>query len=275
MTGDALALLDRWPAGTKAAGWARADGQGVTAGATDATTAWASVTKLLTALAVLVAVEEGTVGLDDDAGPAGSTVRHLLAHASGLGPDGGVLAPPAARRTYSNAGYEVLADVLGDRAAMPFADYLRSAVLEPLGLTGTALRGSSASGAEGPLVDLLALGRELLAPTLLDPTTLAGATAVAFPRLGGVLPGFGRQDPNDWGLGPEVRGAKSPHWTGRANSPATFGHFGRAGGFLWVDPDAGVACACLTDLGFGPWAVDAWPALADAVLAEARTGSGR
>ncbi|MBA2624896.1 MAG: hypothetical protein H0U89_04750, partial [Acidimicrobiia bacterium] len=110
---------------------------------------------------------------------------------------------------------------------------------------------------------------ELLVPSLVAPATLAEATTVAFPGLAGVLPGFGRQDPNDWGLGPELRSTKSPHWTGAGNSPATFGHFGRAGGFLWVDPVARVACACLTDLGFGPWATTAWPALGDAVLAEA------
>jgi CubicO group peptidase (beta-lactamase class C family) len=89
---------------------------------------------------------------------------------------------------------------------------------------------------------------------------------VAFPGLVGVLPGFGRQDPNDWGLGPELRDHKSPHWTGSHNSPRTFGHFGQAGGFLWVDPEAGLACACLTDRPFGPWAAEAWPALADDVL---------
>jgi CubicO group peptidase (beta-lactamase class C family) len=194
-------------------------------------------------------------------------VRHLLAHASGLGPDGAVLAPPATRRIYSNAGYEVLADVVADAAGLPFATYLGEAVLGPLDLSDTTLDGSPASGAVGPVADLLRLARELLAPTVVAPATLAEATAVAFPGLVGVLPGFGRQDPNDWGLGPELRDAKSPHWTGSRCSPRTFGHFGQAGGFLWVDPDAGLACACLTDRPFGPWAAEAWPALADAVLA--------
>ncbi len=89
-----------------------------------------------------------------------------------------------------------------------------------------------------------------------------------FPGLEGVLPGFGRQEPNDWGLGFELRDGKAPHWTGARNSPRTFGHFGRSGTFLWVDPDAGIALACLTDRPFGDWAVTAWPRLADAVLAE-------
>ena len=116
-----------------------------------------------------------------------------------------------------------------------------------------------------PLSDL---GRELLAPTLVAPETLAEATEVAFPGLAGVLPGFGRMDPNDWGLGFELRDEKRPHWTGERNSPRTFGHFGQSGSFLWVDPLAGVACACLSDRDFGDWAKEAWPRLSDAVLAE-------
>ena len=75
--------------------------------------------------------------------------------------------------------------------------------------------------------------------------------------------------PNDWGLGFELRDGKSPHWTGSRNSAQTFGHFGRAGTFLWVDPVAGVALGCLTTLEFGDWAKEAWPRLSDAVLAEA------
>ncbi len=263
----ALDALARWPVGVAAAGVAGADGVREVGGPVDEPLAWASVTKLLTALAVLVAVEEGTVGLDDTAGPPGATVRHLLAHAAGLGPDGALLAPPGTRRIYSNAGYELVADAVAGATGLPFATYLDEAVLSPLGLAGTTLEGSPASGAAGPVVDLLRLGRELVSPTVVAPATLAEATSVAFPGLVGVLPGFGRQDPNDWGLGPELRDGKAPHWTGSRNSPATFGHFGQAGGFLWVDPEAGLALGCLTDRPFGPWAAEAWPALADAVLA--------
>ena len=138
----------------------------------------------------------------------------------------------------------------------------------PLGLAGS-LHSSPAWGYRGPLDDLLALGRELLAPTLVAPETLAEATSVQFPGLAGVLPGWGRMEPNDWGLAFELRDAKSPHWTGARNSPRTFGHFGAAGTFLWVDPDAGLACGVLTDREFGEWAIEAWPAFSDAVLAEA------
>jgi CubicO group peptidase (beta-lactamase class C family) len=82
------------------------------------------------------------------------------------------------------------------------------------------------------------------------------------------VPGFGRQTPNDWGLGLELRDAKRPHWTGTRNSPRTYGHFGRSGTFLWVDPVANIALACLSDREFGDWAKEAWPRLSDAVVEE-------
>lgn len=259
-----------WPVGTVSAGVVGTAGVLDTVGDLDAPYPWASVTKVLVALAVLVATEEGTLDLDDPAGPPGSTVRHLLAHASGLAPDSDqVLAAPGRRRIYSNRGFEVLADTVAERADMDFTDYLRAGVVLPLSLTGTDLpvRSSPASGARGPLRDLLLLAGELLEPRLVSRSTLAAATTVAFPGLPGVLPGFGPFDPCDWGLGFELRDAKAPHWTGTHNSPATFGHFGRSGGFIWVDPVAEVACAALTDRAFGPWARAAWPVLADAVLA--------
>lgn len=233
--------------------------------------AWASLTKLVTALATLVAVEEGTVALDAPAGPPRSTVRHLLAHASGLAPDADrPLAAPGRRRIYSNRGFEVLSETVAHGAEMPFADYVAGAVLEPLSMSRTSWGASAAMGASGCLEDLGRLAGELLRPTLVDHTTLASATRPAFPRLAGVLPGFGHHSPNAWGLGFEVRDHKAPHWTGSANSPRTFGHFGRAGGFLWVDPNADLACASLSDRDFDRWAATAWPALSDAVLAEHR-----
>ncbi len=266
---EALRQIDAWPAPNAAAGVAGADRVIATHGDAEAVYKWASVTKSATALAALVAAEEGIIDLDEPAGPPGSTVRHLLAHASGLAfDDGPPISEPGRRRIYSNAGFDVLADLVAARAEMPFAEYLGGAVLEPLEMRAE-LRGSPAAGMSGSLSDVLALGRELLAPTLVTPETLAEASSVAFPGLVGVLPDIGRMDPNDWGLGFELKDAKSPHWTGERNSPRTFGHFGGAGTFLWVDPEAALACACLTDLDFGEWALAAWPPLSDAVLAEA------
>ena len=268
---SALEQIDGWPAERAAAGVVHREGVRAIRGPGEERLPWASVTKLLTASAVLVGAEEGILELDEPAGPEGSTVRHLLAHASGLPLDGAAsIAPPGERRIYSNTGYDVLGKLLGERADMPWTRYVEGAVLEPLELAATRLGESPAWGASGPLVDLLAFGRELLAPSFIAEETLAEATRVAFPGLVGVLPGYGRQDPNDWGLGFELRDAKSPHWTGSRNSAKTFGHFGRSGAFLWIDPLARAACACVTDLPFGEWAIDAWPRLSDAVLEEFR-----
>lgn len=264
---EALRAIEGWGAATAAAGVARADEVVATLGPREVELPWASVTKLLTGLAMLVALEEGTVDLDEPAGPPGATLRHLLAHASGLPVDGEEpIAEPGRRRIYSNTGIEVAARLLEERAEMPFGDYFAHAVVAPLGLAGR-LAGSPAHGYRGPLGDLLALGRELLAPTLVARETLAEATSVQFPGLSGVLPGVGRMEPNDWGLAFELRDAKSPHWTGAANSERTFGHFGASGTFLWVDPAARLACGVLTDRRFGDWAKEAWPAFSDAVLA--------
>jgi CubicO group peptidase (beta-lactamase class C family) len=259
---EALTQVEGWPCRRAAVGVVGAV-ETATHGDVEGDFAWASVTKLASAVAVLVAAEEGIVDLDEAAGPPGSTVRHLLSHASGLPFDAGPpIARPGTRRIYSNYGFELVGARVAERAEMPFAEYYRHVWSRPLD-------GHPGSGAHGSLRDLLVLARELLEPSRVAPETLAEAVEVQFAGLDGVLPGFGRQSPNDWGLGFELRDAKTPHWTGSRNSPRTFGHFGRSGTFLWVDPDAGIALACLTDEPFGDWAKTAWPQLADAVLAEA------
>lgn len=278
---DALKQTAAWPVHAVAAavltrtadGSVRRVGE---VGDTGARFALASVSKPIAAYAALVGVEEGAFALSDPAGPPGATVEHLLAHASGLafsGPE--TQARPGTRRIYSNTGFEELGRALEAASGIPFVDYLSEAVLAPLGMTTTELvEPSPAYGVHASVDDVAAFAAELLAPRLLAPETLARATTVAFPGLDGVLPGFGMKRPNDWGLGFELRGAKNPHWTGTTNSSATFGHFGRSGTFLWVDPVAGVACVCLTGRDFGPWAAQAWPPFNDAVLAEARQPGG-
>ncbi|MEW1861357.1 beta-lactamase family protein [Streptomyces sp. NBC_00669] len=269
---DSLAMIAQWPVPNASAGVVRADGTVAgTYGTLQRSYPLASVTKPLAAYAVLVAWEEGVFELDDPAGPEGATVRHLLAHASGLAFDAPkVMAAPGTRRIYSNSGFEALGEALAKAAGIPFAEYARQAVLEPLGMADTTLDGSPAADGVSTVADLLKFAAEVQAPRLLHPSTVATATSVAFPGLKGVLPGYGRQDPNDWGLGFEIRAAKSPHWTGALSSPATFGHFGQSGTFLWIDPVAGAACVALTDRPFGEWALPLWPRLTDAVLTELR-----
>lgn len=256
-----------WPA-TAAVGVASAAGLMDKAGPADQPFRWASVTKLLVALAALDAVQRGLLSLDEPAGPPGSTIRHLLSHASGLAFDGdAILSPPGRRRIYSNRGIEIVADIIAARSGQPFERLLADEICRPLGMTGTRLEGSPAWGAVGPLRDLMNLAVELASPSLVGDDLMAEATRTAFPGLAGVLPGFGRQPNNDWGLGFEIRDSKAPHWTGSRNSPRTFGHFGRSGSFLWVDPEARMACAALADRDFDDWAKQAWPRLSDDLLA--------
>jgi CubicO group peptidase (beta-lactamase class C family) len=268
---DALRQVERWGAANVAVAVVRDGDEQAALGERDRVFHWASVTKLVTAVTTLVAAEEGTVDLDEPAGPEGSTVRHLLAHASGLPfKPGAPTGRPGVRRVYSNVGVETLAEHVAAKAEVPFVDYMREAVLEPLEMRAE-LRGSAASELHGSLDDLVRFARELQSPRLIARETLDEATTVQFPGLAGVLPDFGRFDPNDWGLGFELRDAKTPHWTGTGNSPRTFGHFGGSGTFLWNDPEAGVALACLTDREFGDWAKEAWPRLSDDVLNAAST----
>ncbi|OEV12150.1 serine hydrolase domain-containing protein [Streptomyces nanshensis] len=268
---NSLRMTDNWPVPNAAAVVVSRTGGTAAHGNTGRRFPLASVTKPLSAYAVLIAVEEGAVELDDPAGPEGSTVRHLLAHTSGLAFDEDrPMAEPGTRRLYSNAGFEALGDHLAKVTEIPFPQYLYEAVLQPLGMESTELPGSPAKDGVSTADDLARFAAELLAPRLLSSATLDEATSVAFPGLKGVLPGYGSQSPNDWGLGFEIRDGKSPHWTGSSSSPRTYGHFGQSGTFLWVDPEVGAACVALTDRDFGQWAVDAWPPFTDAVLAELR-----
>jgi CubicO group peptidase (beta-lactamase class C family) len=269
---DGLESLAGWPVAHRAAGWVTAAGREATAGDTDRSFALASVTKLLTATAVLVAVQEEIVELDEPAGPPGSTVRLLLCHASGLPFEGREpVAPPGRRRIYGNPAFDVLGAFVATRAQLAFEDYVREAVLVPLGMGATTVEGSPAHGARSTLDDLLRFAAELLHPgRVLASEVLTEATSPQLPDLDGVLPGFGPQRPNPWGLGFEIKGVKAPHWTPPGSSPRTFGHFGQSGSFLWVDPDVGVACAAVSDESFGAWALEAWPALGSGALHAAR-----
>lgn len=272
MTGHAfdslLARVDAWGAEHAAAAVVGPGGVLAVHGPRGHGFRWASVTKPVTAWVALIAADRGLIDLDEPAGPPGSTIRHLLAHASGLPFEGDtILARPGTRRIYSNPGFDALGALVAERAGVPFEAALRDWVLDPLGMTGTVLLERPSQGLHGPLDDLVALASELLRPSLLRPATARAATAPAFPGLPGVVPGVGRFDDCAWGLGIELHDGKAPHWMGQRNSPETFGHFGGAGTMLWIDPVAELGLVALTDREFGPWALDAWPALADDVLA--------
>jgi CubicO group peptidase (beta-lactamase class C family) len=267
---EALRQIGDWPVPLAAAG-VLVDGRIEIEGDPTRPFRLASVSKPVAALALLVAAEEGVVDLDETEGPTGATVRHLLAHASGLPFEGTApIAPPGTRRVYSNEGFRLLGAHLEQRAEMPFAEYVRGAVVEPLGI-GLDPTGDPGSGMHASLADVLALARELLRPTVVARETLDELTSVQFPGLAGVLPDWGRFEPLDWGLGVQLA-TSPPTWMGSRVSSRVFGHFGGSGTFLWVDPELGLACAALTDREFGDWAKEAWPALSDAVVEEAAAG---
>lgn len=275
---QALHLVADWPVDHVAAAVVRDQGT-ITIGDPDRVYRLASLAKPIATWAILVAVEEGVVELDAPlahvAAPEGATMRHLLAHAAGFGFDGDEpVARIERRRMYSNTGIERAADELAAATGIAFGTYLAEAVLEPLDMRHTELRGSPAHAVWSTLADMARFVDELRAPQLIALETWRDATGPQFPDLAGSVPEVGRFDPCPWGLGVEIKGAKSPHWMGRANSPAAFGHFGGAGTMMWVDPlvDAGVVA--LTDRPFDEWRDEAlrrWPELSDAVLGELRT----
>lgn len=266
----ALETVDSFDAANVAVGLVGPAGLVAAHGDPDRRFRWASITKLVTGLAVLTAVDEGRIDLDEAApgpAPVGATVRHLLAHSSGLAFDGDMVqGRPGTRRIYSNTGFDLLGALVSSRDGVPFEAALRARVLEPLGMAGTVLLDRPSQGLHGPLRDLVRLSVELLRPTLIGAALFDVATHVVLQALPGVLPGVGKFEALDWGLAFELRDGKSPHWTGTRNSPATFGHFGGSGTFLWVDPALDRALICLTDRDFGPWALTTWPAYSDGVI---------
>ncbi len=230
---------------------------------------WRSVTKTLTGFGAVLAAQEGRVGLDDPAGPPGSTLRHLLSHASGyFYESANTLQAPGLRRHYSNYGIDEAGRHLERALDRDLADWIQERVAAPLGMTALRWSGSASVGASGSLTDLARFAAELLRPTLLEERWARELTAAQFPELVGIMPGFGKQSPNPFGLGLEVRGTKSPHWTGSRNSERTVGHFGMRGTAFWVDPVADLALVVGTSHDFCDTHRQVMPLLADAVLAQ-------
>ncbi len=273
----AFEILDSWPPENVAAAVITPDSTVHRFGDTAHVFELASITKLFTAAAVHLSVEEGSIALTDGVGvlragdtPRGATIADTLAHAGGFGPDGAVLDDPGRKRIYSNGGYELLAAAVSHASEMAFDQYMQLGIFDALHMGSSELVGSAAFAGRSTVDDLVRFVQGL--PHLLAPVTIQAMTSRYYPELTGVLPGYGRQEPNPWGLGPEIRGDKSPHWTGTTNSEGTWGHFGQAGTFLWVDPQVDVALIVLTNKPFGPWAPPLWPVFSDAVRHEVLRG---
>lgn len=246
------------------------DGQKTTRGDSTHVFRLASLSKPLAAWACLIAVEEGSVKLDDPISDSGATLRHCLAHAAGYGFDSiEPITPPERRRIYSNTGIERAADYVVSQTGIPFATYLDEAVFAPLSMTQSVLNGSAAHSVHSTLNDMLLFAHEVLRPTLISNETANDALSIQFPTLAGLVPGIGSFSPNPWGLGFEIHGDKSPHWMGTLNSAEAVGHFGGSGTMMWIDRQFDIALVALTNRDFDQWpreAVAAWSQLSDAVI---------
>jgi beta-lactamase class C len=218
-------------------------------------------------------------------------------------------APPGARVQYSNVGYGLLAAIVEQRAGKPFAEALREIVLDPLGVEGyldvepprppaalADVRGSHRGTTLEPYnstfwrslalpwAGLLATADGALAlvrafegypASFLQPETRVEATR---SQTGDLTGGFAEPlvwSPCPWGLGPDLRGAKSPHWAPAQAGPESFGHSGGSGCLAWAAPHAGVAWALLgartADNG---WLLRRAPAIGAAILASAEEQGG-
>ena len=156
---------------------------------------------------------------------------------------------------------------------MAFREYAREAVFAPLGMTAThARRLCRHTGATASIATLPAFVVELFSPTLIDrDDARSRATAVAFPGLDGVLPGFGYHGTRVTGvsasscattsgrIGPGVRTRRRP--LGISASPAR-----SCGSIRQRD----IALVALTDRPFGEWAKAAWPDCSPTRCSEAR-----
>ncbi len=296
--------------------------------------ALASLTKPLIAAAVLVGVEEGLLDLDDplaDLVPGlapGITARACLAHAAGLPerfdpaalglPDrpawaavrdavgrSVALEDPWTRRRYSNVAYVAVAAGLEQASGLRIDEYLRAAILEPLGMDGTSLglapqhaaahvrdaglfaRGiqffndpwfraepQPGGGAFGTASDYVSFLQMVLRRGDHDGAALLAAetTDEMLDNQGGALAGgvesFMTFPRCDWALGFEVHGSRDGHYTGNAPSPSAGVHFGSSGTVCVIDRAHDLALVLLANRGtYSGWMLrpGGWPDIVRAV----------
>lgn len=171
---------------------------------------------------------------------------------------------------YSNLGYGILGIIIERITGMPCSQALYSLVLQPLGITGVL--GDPGADAVATIADVRGSHRGTALETFNSPfwrslalpwgglcTNAAGALALidAFMphsnflrpalcleatqlqtgQLGGgfMAPLLWPQSP--WGLGPELRGTKTPHWIATCFPADSFGHSGSSGMLVWADPN--------------------------------------
>lgn len=208
--------------------------------------------------------------------------------------------PPNTQVEYSNPGYGLLALIIEKLTGLSHASALDQLVFAPLNIeaylgvepprapvvlagvrrptAGTATEVFNSAFWRSlalPWAGLLTTGAGALAlvrafdktSDMLDPQTRAEAvsnqTADLDCRLFGLIPWQKCQ----WGLGPELRDHKSPHWAPPQASTDSFGHAGQSGSLVWADPHADVAWAILgTRVADNGWLLRRAAAIGTAIL---------
>lgn len=209
--------------------------------------------------------------------------------------------PPRTRVLYSNVGYGLLAVVVERQTNLVYSDALESLVLKPLGVEGylgvepprlpIALDDVRSSHVSTPLepynsrfwralglpwgglittVDgALRLVRAFhgFPPEFLSPAVRAQAVRTQTDDLGGGYGGPFTYPRCPWGLGPDLRDAKQPHWAPVEASPDTFGHAGASGCVAWCDPSLDIAWAILgSRTAENGWLLRGSPSIGRAIL---------
>jgi CubicO group peptidase (beta-lactamase class C family) len=209
---------------------------------------------------------------------------------------------PWRRVQYSNPGYGLLAIMVEQQTGQDFPEALGTLVLDPLGIEAylgleprrspaviADVRGSNRGTDLEPYNS--AFWRSLGLPWGGLVTTVGGALRLV-RAFQGVPSGFvrskiiaeaihnqtgdlgGGQVPPfiwprcPWGLGPELRDDKTPHWAPPPASPDSFGHAGASGCVAWLEPSADLAWAIFgTRTADSGWLVRHGPTIGAAVLA--------
>jgi len=209
--------------------------------------------------------------------------------------------PAGTRVQYSNVGYGLLAVLVERQTGLAFPTALRALVLGPLGIEGylgeepprpsvylADVRGAQAGTPLEPFTT--PFWRSLALPWAGLLTTADGALAL-LQAFQGVPVGFLRletlaeatRDQTDalsggytppliwprcpWGLGPELRDAKRPHWAPEAAAPDSFGHAGASGAVVWADPPSDAAWVILgARTAENGWLVRGAPAIGAAII---------
>jgi CubicO group peptidase (beta-lactamase class C family) len=222
-----------------------------------------------------------TSGLPEDLAPG--SLRYKDGNSLSVMVDALVRLPlrtaPGQEHLYSNAGFATLGRVVERATGRDFWDVARERVLDPLGMENTFARpGADLAPRIATVADTHHPGTEVetynspywrglgmpwggLYGTPRDLVRFAGSFLPGGPRLlsqatidlmtsdhvhglpGGVQSMRLTWNPAWWGLGWEVKGGKTRHWTGELTSSRTFCHFGAAGTLLWADPVRDVALA--------------------------------